>query len=42
MATTTYNLLMQYSTPKGITVEIDRSMWPAALGLPEKKKKKKS
>ena len=36
MATTLYKLLMQFSTPKGIRVEIDRSMWPKADGLPEK------
>ena len=36
MATTLYKLLMQFSAPKGIRVEIDRSMWPKADGLPEK------
>ena len=36
MATTLYKLLMQFSTPKGIRVEIDRSMWRKADGLPEK------
>ena len=36
MATTIYKLLMQFTTPKGIRVEIDRSMWPKADGLPEK------
>ena len=27
-ATETYKLLMQFSSPKGITCEIDNSMWP--------------
>ena len=39
-ATETYKLLMQFSSPKGITCEIDNSMWPGVTDLPPQVKGK--